>query len=213
MGKAIFQTEIIELGEQVDAFFEEGMFVLFGDNVPDTLKDFCHFIDQKKVDGTIKKGDKLVVDQKEYLITAVGDIAQSNLETLGHLTVVFSGAKEAGLPGSICVEAKPMPKLAIRSKISICSLVYKSLLPSLRITDTSNRTKNMGQAASLIPFLLNKAQTMPASILHPVFHNDGFFVFHSFRQCRDICKFFKSILILFCHQSTANSFVVFRQST
>ena len=31
MGKAIFQTEIIELGEQVDAFFEEGMFVLFGD--------------------------------------------------------------------------------------------------------------------------------------------------------------------------------------
>ena len=38
MGKAIFQTEIIELGEQVDAFFEEGMFVLFGDNVPDTLK-------------------------------------------------------------------------------------------------------------------------------------------------------------------------------
>ena len=24
MGKAIFQTEIIELGEQVDAFFEEG---------------------------------------------------------------------------------------------------------------------------------------------------------------------------------------------
>ena len=69
MGKAIFQTEIIELGEQVDAFFEEGMFVLFGDNVPDTLKDFCHFIDQKKVDGTIKKGDKLVVDQKEYLIT------------------------------------------------------------------------------------------------------------------------------------------------
>lgn len=119
MGKAIFQTEIIELGEQVDAFFEEGMFVLFGENVPDTLKDFCHFIDQKKVEGTIKKGDKLVVDQKEYLITAVGDIAQSNLETLGHLTVVFSGAKEAGLPGSICVEAKPMPKLTIGSKISI----------------------------------------------------------------------------------------------
>ena len=52
-------------------------------------------------------------------MTAVGDIAQSNLETLGHLTVVFSGAKEAGLPGSICVEAKPMPKLAIGSKISI----------------------------------------------------------------------------------------------
>ena len=41
MSKVIFQTEIIELGEQVDAFFEEGMFVLFGENAPDALKDFC----------------------------------------------------------------------------------------------------------------------------------------------------------------------------
>ena len=34
MSKVIFQTEVIDLGEQVDAFFEEGMFVLFGENVP-----------------------------------------------------------------------------------------------------------------------------------------------------------------------------------
>lgn len=119
MSKVIFQTEIIELGEQVDAFFEEGMFVLFGENVPDALKDFCYFIDTKDVDGTIKPGNRLVIDDNEFLITAVGDIAQPNLEALGHLTVVFSGAKEAGLPGSICVEAKPMPKLQAGSKLSI----------------------------------------------------------------------------------------------
>ena len=119
MSKVIFQTEVIDLGEQVDAFFEEGMFVLFGENVPDTLKDFCYFINTKDVDGTIRQGDRLVIDGSEFLITAVGDIDQSNLEALGHLTVVFSGAKEAGLPGSICVEAKPMPKLVEGSKISI----------------------------------------------------------------------------------------------
>ena len=119
MSKVIFQTEVIDLGEQVDAFFEEGMFVLFGENVPDTLKDFCYFINTKDVDGTIRQGDRLVIDGSEFLITAVGYIAQSNLEALGHLTVVFSGAKEAGLPGSICVEAKPMPKLVEGSKISI----------------------------------------------------------------------------------------------
>ncbi|MCI5624225.1 MULTISPECIES: PTS glucitol/sorbitol transporter subunit IIA [Anaerostipes] len=119
MSKVIFQTEIIEMGDQIEAFFDEGMFVLFGENVPDTLKDFCYFINVKKVDGTIKAGDKLIIDEKEYLITAVGDIAQSNLETLGHLTVVFSGAKEAGLPGSICVEAKPLPNLNLGSKIAV----------------------------------------------------------------------------------------------
>lgn len=119
MSKVIFQTEIIELGEQVDAFFEEGMFVLFGENAPDALKDFCYFIDTKDVDGTIKPGNRLVIDDNKFLITAVGDIAQPNLEALGHLTVVFSGAKEAGLPGSICVESKPMPKLQVGSKLSI----------------------------------------------------------------------------------------------
>mgnify|MGYP002801102392 FL=1 len=119
MSKVIFQTEVIDLGEQVDAFFEEGMFVLFGENVPDTLKDFCYFIDTKDVDGTIKPGNRLVIDDNKFLITAVGDIAQPNLEALGHLTVVFSGAKEAGLPGSICVESKPMPKLQVGSKLSI----------------------------------------------------------------------------------------------
>lgn len=119
MSKAIFQTEIIEMGEQVEAFFEEGMFVLFGENVPDTLKDFCYFIDVKDVQGTITPGNKLVIGTNSFLITAVGEIAQSNLEALGHLTVVFSGAKEAGLPGSICVEAKPMPKLEVGTKVSI----------------------------------------------------------------------------------------------
>ena len=40
MSKTIFQTSVYELGDQVDAFYDEGMFVLFGENVPDTLKDF-----------------------------------------------------------------------------------------------------------------------------------------------------------------------------
>ncbi|MBU5460027.1 PTS glucitol/sorbitol transporter subunit IIA [Anaerostipes sp. MSJ-23] len=119
MSRVIFHTEVIELGEQVEAFFEEGMFVLFGENVPDTLKDFCYFIDSKDVDGTMKAGDRLIIDGNSYEITSVGEIAQKNLENLGHLTVVFNGAKEAGLPGSICVEAKPMPKLIMGSKISI----------------------------------------------------------------------------------------------
>lgn len=119
MSRVIFHTEVIELGEQVEAFFEEGMFVLFGENVPDTLKDFCYFIDSKDVDGTMKAGDHLIIDGNSYEITSVGEIAQKNLENLGHLTVVFNGAKEAGLPGSICVEAKPMPKLIMGSKISI----------------------------------------------------------------------------------------------
>ena len=59
MSKTIFQTSVYELGDQVDAFYDEGMFVLFGENVPDTLKDFCHFIDVNQVDGTDRKSTRL----------------------------------------------------------------------------------------------------------------------------------------------------------
>ena len=43
MGKAVFQTEIIELGEQVDAFFEEGMFVLIWRQCTGYIKRFLSF--------------------------------------------------------------------------------------------------------------------------------------------------------------------------
>jgi PTS system glucitol/sorbitol-specific IIA component len=71
------------------------------------------------VDGTLAAGQTLVIDDVAYEITAVGSLAQKNLESLGHLTIVFNEATEAGLPGSICVEAKPVPTLVAGSEISI----------------------------------------------------------------------------------------------
>ena len=70
--------------------------------------------------------------------------------------------------------------------------------------------KNMGQAAVFILFFSIKAQTMPASILHPVFQNDGFFKSFIRSGSVEICKFSKASMILFCHLFTANSSVVFQ---
>ena len=95
------------------------MFILFGDNAPDTLKEFCYTMSVNPVNGTLSSGQKLIIDDVSYEITAVGSLAQKNLEALGHLTIVFNEATEAGLPGSICVEAKPVPTLVVGSEIII----------------------------------------------------------------------------------------------
>ncbi|MEE1313322.1 MAG: PTS glucitol/sorbitol transporter subunit IIA [Lachnospiraceae bacterium] len=118
MGK-IYENKVTDLGNQVEAFMDEGMFILFGENAPATLKDFCYMISVNPVEGELAAGQKLIIDEVSYEITAVGSQAQKNLETLGHLTIVFNEASEAGLPGSICVEAKPVPTLVVGSEIII----------------------------------------------------------------------------------------------
>ena len=114
----IYQTTIKGMGDQVEAFVGEGIFVAFGDNAPDTLKDFCYSVEVTPVQGEIKPGSKLVIDGQEYKITMVGDVARENLNNLGHVTYSFNGSGEC-LPGSICVEKTDVPTLKVGSTISI----------------------------------------------------------------------------------------------
>ena len=115
----IYNNKVKSKGALVDSFEGESMFILFGDNAPDTLKDFCYGIDVKNATEEIKPGQFVVIDGTKFKITALGDIAQRNLESLGHVTISFDGATAATLPGTINVEKVDMPKLDIGTEISM----------------------------------------------------------------------------------------------
>ena len=115
----IYENEVKGMGDMVEAFMSEGLFILFGDNAPDTLKDFCYTITVKNAEGTIEAGQTLEIDGKPYKIVRVGDVMQKNLEALGHITVNFSGNPEAGLPGAMVVEEAEVPKLKIGSILKV----------------------------------------------------------------------------------------------
>lgn len=115
----IYKNIIKNIGAEVAAFEGEEMFILFGDNAPDTLKDFCYTIDIQPVSDSIEVGNILSIDGNEYKITALGNVAEQNLASLGHVTIVFDGATEASLPGSIYVAGSSVPKLSIGSEILI----------------------------------------------------------------------------------------------
>lgn len=115
----IYENQVKALGECVEEFKDEGIFIMFGDNAPDELKDYCYSVSVQPINGTIAPGQVLSVDDQCYIITAVGEEAPVTLAGLGHCTVNFSGATEVELPGTIYVEHKPMPVIRIGSVIRI----------------------------------------------------------------------------------------------
>ena len=106
----IYENKILEVGPLVEELKGENMIVLFGTNAPAELREFCHLLEVKPVDGEIVPGHTLYIDDNKYEITAVGNAA-TKTANLAHITIKFDGSKEAELPGTLYVEAKPVPRL------------------------------------------------------------------------------------------------------
>ena len=93
--KVIYENQVKASGVAVEEFKEAGMFIIFGDNAPEEIKDYCYSVSVNPINGTIAAGQYVVVDGEEYKITCVGYEA------------------------TIYVEAKPMPEVKIGSTIKI----------------------------------------------------------------------------------------------
>jgi len=117
--KVIYENQVKAAGECVEEFKDAGMFIIFGENAPDEIKDYCYSVNVNPINGEIAPGQFLVIDGEEFKITCVGYEAPITLKGLGHCTFNFSGATEAELPGTIYVEAKPMPTVKIGTTIQI----------------------------------------------------------------------------------------------
>lgn len=100
----VYQTQIKKIGSSVAEFLGEKMFILFGDNAPAELADYCLLINIADIDGDIDPGDVLVLSNQEYKITAVGDAVKKNLGSLGHITLRFDGSDTPELPGTLYLE-------------------------------------------------------------------------------------------------------------
>lgn len=117
--RIIFSTKVLEIGTESADFKSIGMAVLFGDEAPDALRPSCFIIEVVPISEQITAGMKLEVDNQVYQITAVGGEVQTNLGRLGHMTISFTGAKEAKLPGTLYVEQGDYPDFKVGSVVRI----------------------------------------------------------------------------------------------
>ncbi|NRD76867.1 PTS glucitol/sorbitol transporter subunit IIA [Bacillus sp. BRMEA1] len=119
--KTIYESKIKSIGTLADSFLEEKMVILFGDEAPQELKDFCYNIDVVGTDGEIQAGQKLFINGEKFNITSVGDVVQRNLTTLGHITLRFDGSTSPELPGTLYLENKDIPSIDLDTKLKIIS--------------------------------------------------------------------------------------------
>lgn len=117
--KIIYENQVKALGSCVDEFKDADLFILFGDNAPEELRDYCYSVSVNPINGTIAAGQTLRIDDHAYKITAVGEEAPVTLAGLGHCTINFSGQTAVDLPGTIYVEHKPKPEISIGTVIQI----------------------------------------------------------------------------------------------
>lgn len=117
--KIIYECRVKAQGSCAEEFRETNMFVIFGDNAPPEIKDYCYWIDLAPLNGTIAAGQYLRVDGQSYRITSVGWEAPVTLAGLGHCTFHFNGLTEPDLPGTIYIEEKPLPEITRGSVIQI----------------------------------------------------------------------------------------------
>ena len=82
--KKIFEAKVIQVGSEAQNMIQDAnMLILFGEEAPGDLAEYCFKIDNKNLLGSILEGGKLVVDNQEYSITAVGNVVEKNLTGLG----------------------------------------------------------------------------------------------------------------------------------
>ena len=118
----IYETKVVGVGPEAAGMIENAnMLILFGSGAPADLAEFCFTIEKNPLEGTVEVGGKLLIDSTEFEITAVGNVVQTNLGQLGHITISFDGSAEGSLPGTLHVKGDVLPTLNEGSVLQILS--------------------------------------------------------------------------------------------
>ena len=113
-----YSSTITGFGPEAFAFLEseldQNFVVIFNEDAPPELSELA--ILHKKTDLIAPPaiGDILLIGEKVYTITAIGDEVASTLTELGHCTLAFGGGEEAFRPGCIMLDGPALSKDAVK---------------------------------------------------------------------------------------------------
>ena len=120
MASIVCQTHIVNIGKLAKSFQQACFIITFKENAPEDLSDYCVILpNQFKVSCPLSVGQKLYIGENSYSISAIGNLVNVNFPKLGHITIVFDGAKQAKLDGMIHVVGQYPDNLAIGDKFII----------------------------------------------------------------------------------------------
>ena len=118
-----FYCEITRWGDESLLFLDDpdaNFIIIFNDNAPEELADFSVLHTSANYNEDPAVGDTVLLCDKAFTITAIGDDALSTLKMLGHCSLSFKGGDTAERPGCIMLQGDvPLAKDDIRAGATI----------------------------------------------------------------------------------------------
>jgi len=86
---------------------DNSFLIFFDENAPEELAEIAVLHTKSELLADPGPGDMLIICEKVYTITAVGDEALQTLRSMGHCTFYFKGSDLPERPGCIMLEGAP----------------------------------------------------------------------------------------------------------
>lgn len=118
-----YHAVITGWGDEALRFLEDpeaNFIILFNDDVPPELAEVSVLHTKEELFEMPSRGDSVIIGDKVFEITAVGEKAKTTLKDLGHCTFVFKGKDTPDRPGCIMLQGdKPLLKSDIQVENTI----------------------------------------------------------------------------------------------
>lgn len=103
MGWTYYESTVLRAGEEASEMAEGGVLILYAEPIPDALEEVSvvHAPTAPPA-APMRPGDLLTVDGTTVELIAVGERADENLRSLGHVVIYLNpGADTPLLPGAV----------------------------------------------------------------------------------------------------------------
>ena len=118
-----YHTVITGWGDAALDFLEDpdaNFIIIFNDDAPPELAEVSVLHTKEELLAIPAPGDIVIISEKVFTITAVGEEAKSTLRNLGHCTLNFKGGSVPERPGCIMLEGdEPLLKSDIQVENTI----------------------------------------------------------------------------------------------
>ena len=117
--QVVWESEVTQVGGQVEAFLGHGLLIFFAANAPAELHDISVLHQASIAEEGPRPGDTIHVGDTSLEVLAVGDVVRDNLINLGHLDLKADGRTEPKLPGDVSVRVGDLPLLNVGDTFKI----------------------------------------------------------------------------------------------
>lgn len=101
---------------------KDALIILFGESATEALRDVAviqQFTDAKaQAQLAMQVGDRVQVDATTYAVTHVGVLANTNLQTIGHVSLIFAPVPEQPMENALYLDSTTKPHLQVGSTIT-----------------------------------------------------------------------------------------------